>query len=228
MPKKVKYGIILCVLVVLGFGGYAAYKKGNEKESFVKEVNRNLSAADRKTFEDRVADDKSKLASAQTDDDRFGWDMQLGYNLEALGSLSDAQIAFENAIKLKPDDFVGYTGLFQVQVDRADYQGALKSISTAIEKAPTNPDIWKRYALLEKEHLNASNDTISSLYSEAVVKTNSNIDIITTYADWLQDNGNLQASKEYWQKAIEINPKLKKIYQAQIDKIDKLLKQQPK
>jgi tetratricopeptide (TPR) repeat protein len=226
MPTKVKIGIGFSILLVAGFAGFAAYKKGNEHSIFVKEINRNLSAADRKTFEDRVADDKSKLASAQTDDDRFGWDMQLGYNLEALGSLSDAQIAFENAIKLKPDDFVGYTGLFQAQVDRADYQGALKSISTAIEKAPTNPDLWKRYALLEKEHLNASNDTISSLYSEAVVKTNSNIDIITTYADWLSKSGNLQASKEYWQKAIEINPKLKKTYQAQIDKIDKLLKLQ--
>jgi tetratricopeptide (TPR) repeat protein len=226
MPTKVKIGIGFSILLVAGFAGFAAYKKGNEHSSFVKEINRNLSAADRKTFEDRVADDKAKLASAQTDEDRFGWDMQLGYNLEALGSLSDAQIAFENAIKLKPEDFVGYTGLFQVQVDRADYQGALKSISTAIEKAPTNAENWKKYALLEMEHLNASNDTISSLYSEAVVKTNSNIDIITTYADWLQDNGNLQASKEYWQKAIEINPKLKKTYQAQIDKINKLLKLQ--
>jgi tetratricopeptide (TPR) repeat protein len=226
MDKKAKVGIIVCVLLVLGFAGYAAYKKGNEHSSFVKEINRNLSAADRKTFEDRVADTKQKLADSKTDDEKFGWEMQLGYNLEALGSLSDAQKAFEDAIKLKPDDFTGYSGLFQVQQDRADYNGALQSISTAIEKNPTDPGIWKKYALLEMEHLNASNDTISSLYSEALVKTNNNIDIVTTYADWLQKTGNLQAAKEYWQKAITANPTNKKIYQTQIDKINQQLKTQ--
>ncbi|MBX4204973.1 MAG: tetratricopeptide repeat protein [Candidatus Doudnabacteria bacterium] len=226
MPTRVKIGLALCIAVVLGFAGYAAYQKGNVNESFVKEINRNLSAGDRKIFEDRVADAKQKLASTQTDDERFGWQMQIGYNLEALGTLSEAQEAFEQAGKIKPDEATSYAALSQVQQERGNYEGAKESIKTAISKQSTNPQYWKNYAQLEIQYLHASNDIISALYSEAVVKTNNNIDIITTYADWLEKAGNLQGSKEYWQKAIVINPAGKKIYQAEIDKINKQLKAQ--
>jgi tetratricopeptide (TPR) repeat protein len=225
MPKKVKIGIIVSILLVVGFAGYAIYKKGNVKTSFVKEINRNLSPADRNIFEDRAADAQKKIDAAKTDDEKFGWYMQLGYNLQALGSLNAAQNAFESAVKLKPNDDTGYAGLYQTQVDRGDYEGALASIKIAVDKNPQIPQYWKNYVLLEKEHFNASNDTLSALYSEAVVKTANNIDIITTYAQWLESTGNLGAAKEYWQKAIVLYPANKKLYQTKIDKINLQLKQ---
>ena len=223
MPTRLKIGIIFSILLVLGIAGFAGYKNWNSKTSFVKEINTKLSAQDRKIFEDRLADAQNKLKEAQTNDDKFGWEMQIGYNLQALGTLSEAQAAFEKAIEYNPASPIGYAALFQVQADRGDYDSAKKSIITAISKNPTSPDLWKRRIYFEIEKLHTSNDQISALYSEAVNQTNSNTDILTAYATWLESVGNLQAAKEYWQKAIVANPAGKKIYQGEIARLDKLM-----
>lgn len=81
--------------------------------------------------------------------------------------------------------------------------------------------------LLKKDKEHASNDEINGLYIEALQKTQtlltSYVDIHTAYASWLESVGNLQASKEYWQKAINLNPDNKKQYQAEVDRLNKLL-----
>jgi tetratricopeptide (TPR) repeat protein len=226
MPKKVKIGIITAVTLVLVFAGYAAYKNWNYKASFVKEVNRNLSAEDRKVYEDRIIAAKKGLEEAQSDEEKFNWTMNLGFNQYGLGSLADARKTFEQAIKLRPEDANAHVALYQVQVDQGDNNGALASIRTAIRIEQENPDIWKKYVQLMIDRFSADNNTVSALYSDAVNKTNSHIDIITSYAAWLEKSGNYQAAKEYWQKAIQKSPANKKLYEAEIKRLDALIKQQ--
>lgn len=226
MPTRVKYGLIIAVLLVLGFAGYGIYKAQNYKASFVKEINPNLTDEDRSTFESRLTKVGEQLANAKTDEDKFGVYMQQGYNLQALGRLSDAEESFRQAIQVQSENPIGYMAISQVQFERKDYDAALENIKRAVKIDQKNPDIWKRYVQLRIDGFHASNDEISALYSDAVNKTEYHIDIISAYASWLRNAGNLQASKEYWQKAIEINPSNKKAYEAEIKVIDVQLKAQ--
>ena len=227
MNKNVKIGIGIAVLIFLAVAGYSWYNESNkpaEDDKFIKTVERNLSTADRKIFEDRLVEAQNKLTASKTDEERFGWQMQIGYNLQALGRLGQAQDAFEQAIRLKSDDYSGLTALFQVQIDRSDNEGALVSIKTALDKSPNNPDLWRKYIQLETEKFNPSNDSLNNLYLEALSKTNDSVNIITVYAQFLEKVGEVTKSIEYWQKAIDANPASKKLYQTEIDRINKLLK----
>lgn len=224
MDNKLKIGIVSAVIIVLGIAAYGIYAN-TEKDNFIKEKEVNLSASDRKIFEDRLTALMEQEKTAQSDEDKFGIYIQQGYNLQSLGKLAEAQAAFDKAIEIKPDDFIGYAVMTQIQLDRGDNEGARSSIKTAIGKNPANADLWKKYIQIEIERFNASNDTINGLYVEALGKTSSHIDMTTSYADWLEKAGNLQAAKEYWQQAGVINPNGKKIYDAEIKRLDALMKQ---
>jgi tetratricopeptide (TPR) repeat protein len=220
MGRIIFWGITICTLILVGFIGFSIYKAENYEASFVKEVNRNLSPEDRKIYEDRITEAKNKLESEQDPKIRFNLLMNLGSNLHGLGNLTDARKAFEDAIKINENDYNAYVSLHSVQLDQNDISGAEKSIKRALELNRSDRNVWKKYIIFEKDKKGADNDKISSLYSEALNKTGNHIDIVTAYALWLGETGNLQASKEYWQKAIELNPTGRPVYEAEIGKID--------
>ncbi|MBX4191379.1 MAG: hypothetical protein KW804_01100 [Candidatus Doudnabacteria bacterium] len=221
MPFKVKVGIAICLLLLLAVLGFSYFQRDADK--YPKEVSRNLTNEDRKIFEDRLAESRFK-AETTSGEEKFGWQMQVGYNLSALGKLYDAENAFKQAIELKPDEQTGYSALFQVQYDRGNYEEANKNIKTAIEKDEKNPDLRRKYIFLQQDKLNASNEKLDQLYIEALRATDSNVDIITVYAEYLERVGNLPKAIEYWKQAITLNSKNKALYQAEIVRIEKLVK----
>jgi tetratricopeptide (TPR) repeat protein len=225
MPRNLKIALAACVTLFLIVAGYAIYQQENYEASFVKEINRNLSPEDRKIYEDRIAEADRKLAEAQSDTERYNLLMQKGFNLYGLGSLTAAKDVFNQANELNPNDSTALVALYQTQVDMNDPKGALKSIQAALKLKENDPDIWKKYIVLQEEKFNLGNDRISALYSEALVKTNTHINMVTAYAVWLEKVGNLQSSKEYWQKAIELNPNNKATYEAEIKRIDQKMQQ---
>lgn len=226
MNKQVKYAIILSILIVLLFAGYAIYQVKNQSSSFIKEVNPNLTEEQRKTFEDRLLEAEKQLQMVSSNEDKYNWTIEEANNHIALGQLSLAKEALENAIKLNGSRVSAYVLMEQVKVNMTDYNGARESILKAIAIRPESADIWKKYIQLEIDHFSADNNTITTLYSDAINKTNNSIDIITVYASWLEGAGNLQAAKEYWLKAIEVNPKNKPAYDAEIKRLDEKLKVQ--
>ncbi len=224
MPNKVKIGIIICLLLLVAVGIFSWFAKNKEESKFIREKDPQLTTENRKIFEDRLASSEQKLNNAQNDEDKFSWNMQIGYNLQALGKLSEAKRYFKDAIELKPENIVGYTALFQVQVDMTDYESARTSIKKAISLNPVNTDIWRKYILLEKEKFSASNDILNSFYLEALSKTNNSTDITTVYAEHLEASGNLQGALDQWKIATQQYP-TNKIYQAEVARLKKALGQ---
>jgi tetratricopeptide (TPR) repeat protein len=226
MNNRIKIAIIACLVLFAGVAGYAIYSQENYKASFLKEINRNLSQDDIKIYDDRIAEAQRMFTEAKSDDDKFDALIQKGINQYGKGSLSEANKTFLEAKDLKPADPKVYVLLYQAQLDMKDYNGALDNIKKARDLEPANADVWKKLVQIEQEHFNADNDKISALYSEAVVKTNSDIDIVTSYAAWLGKVGNYQAAVEYWGKASLTNPSRQQAYQKEIDSLQEKIDQQ--
>lgn len=225
MKKQIIFAIITCLIIILGVAGFILYSNYKHEASLIKYKDSKLTADEKKVFEDKLARDETTLSKKDlSSQERYDWLLDQGDNLYGLGRLADAEDAFQEAMELKPDMLAAYVRLFNVQVDRTNYKGAIKNIKKALDLRLENPDLWKKYIQLEIDKFNATNEQIKSLYSDALLNAKSNIDILTSYAAWLEKVGDLQKAKEYWQQAITINPDGKPIYQAEIDRLEKLIK----
>jgi len=230
MNIKIKFGVIAAVFLFLIFAAYLYYapiiKKNNEEKNFILEKEVQLSDNDKKTYEDRLNNAEQLLTNATNDEEKLNALMMKGFNLQALGRLNDAKLAFEAASKLKQDDFSPHKALFDIKVEMNDLDGARQSARKSIELAPHIADTWVRYIEFENFKMQTSNDSIGFLYIEALSKTNNHPDIVTNYARYLESIGNLQAAKEYWIKAGEINPPRAALYANEVARLDTLLNQQ--
>jgi tetratricopeptide (TPR) repeat protein len=225
MNKSVKFLIIACVILVAGFAVFSYFNaRQEENKGLTLEKDRGLTEAEAQTYNQRLTDSEKMIAEAKNDDEKYSGYMNKGFQLYGLGKLNDAKEAFIAAQKIKAG-VNPLAALYEVYVEMNNYNEAKVAIQQAIDIHPANADLWKKYIILEKEKLNASNDTVSSLYAEAVVKTSNSIDILTTYAAYLSSIGNHQSSKEYWQKAIEANPSLKPTYEVEIKNVEQKMKE---
>lgn len=107
----------------------------------------------------------------------------------------------------------------------SDIAGAITSIDKALIYDAQNTTYWKWKISLtitkmvtagisktSSEYIN----TIKSIYENALKITNSNIEIITPYAIFLEGIGDINQAILYWEKAIVINPLVKQSYMTEI------------
>lgn len=193
-------------------------------QSFVTEKDPKLTAEERKIVEDRLADVQKKLAemkdAADADIEKYSLTMQLGFQKNALGKLGEARDAFLAAAKLQPENYTAIAALFHIYLDMGDNDSALAGIKKAIELKPENAELWRQYIQIEKEKFSASDEKIEEIFSDAIKKTNSSVDIITVYAQFLESKGDLMGAIEQWKKAIAGFPANKDLYQEEINRME--------
>lgn len=114
---------------------------------------------------------------------------------------------------------------------QSDNAGAVVSINKALVFDPMNAVYWKwKVALVTRQMvqdkiLNTSSSYITAvknIYIDALKATNSNIEILTPYAIYLESIGDKTGAIALWEKAITVNPTAKTSYQTQIDRIKAL------
>ncbi len=81
--------------------------------------------------------------------------------------------------------------------------------------APDVPNFW--YTKIEFTHALTRDSTIlEDIYTQALKKTNNDIDMIALYASYLARIGDREKARHYWQKAIEKNPTQRAVYEEEI------------
>jgi tetratricopeptide (TPR) repeat protein len=117
-----------------------------------------------------------------------------------------------------------------IQVKLGDLNQAFSSASRAVSNEPTNTMYWKWEIsvvgmMKDKKGITATSvefrTAIEPIYKEALVATKNNIEIVTSYAVFLEDVGDKKMAVEYLQKAIEINPPAKSSYELEIARLQK-------
>ncbi|HYF97712.1 MAG TPA: tetratricopeptide repeat protein [Coxiellaceae bacterium] len=227
MNKEVKIGLAAAGIIVILLAALAGLDYWMEQRKIVKEKDPNLTQEERAIYEERLATAREMINNPDLNDSqRFDWYMQQGFQLYGLGKLAEASDSYKEALKFRPEDPNAYVALYAVQLDMQDNDSALKNIQKAVELKPTDPDIWKKYILIQKERFGVAGQELNDLYLQALEKTLNNVDINTAYAVHLEQVGNLQAAMEYWQKAAELNPSARPLYEIEIKRLDEAIKAQ--
>jgi len=227
MTKEMKIGLGLAGVIIVLFGALFILNNYNYNQTLIREKNPNLTEEQRQAYDDRLTQADVQLAKTDlTDQSRYDLHMYKGVQLQGLGKYELAVQSFMEADKVMADNANTYVAMYTAQMDMNDIRGAQKSIRKAIELKPTDPDIWKKYIVMERERFGARDEQVRNMYQEALEKTNGHIDIVTSYAVFLEAIGDFGAAKGQWEKAIEINPANQSAYVSEIARIEAILKTQ--
>jgi tetratricopeptide (TPR) repeat protein len=222
----------VAVLVIGGIYYFKMPKTSNiesESETGTPKANENI---DDKTPADftPVSKDEPKATTSTTSVAADG-EISKKYNA-SMASASKAFLAkdyklaisyYNQAFKYRNDD-TALAGLFTVYSAQEDLKNAQLTIDRAIALAPTFADYWNWKIGLLDEKTSTNYSQLKAIYNEGLTKVRSEtkINLITYFAGVAERNGQIAESIATWQKAIEVHPENKTIYQNEIDRLKTL------
>lgn len=224
--------VVTAIILILSAVGIYFRPKSRLQESppVNIEVPRNLTAEERKIYEDRLAQGYEILNQYQnnastTPADFFKVYMHIGFQYYGLGKLTLAEEAYKKAAGFDPRNYNAYTALYTLYLETGENDKALQAIQKAIELAPEKPDVWRKLIELKRDKLGASSEELNGIFQEAIQKTSEHVDIIKLYAQFLENVGQYQKAWELWNVLHNHYPQ-EEIYQREMDRLEKLKERQ--
>lgn len=223
MNKRLKQGIALAVIIFLLVVMFSIFYKSKDK--IIKKVDRNLGEQQKSGIDNNLNEIDNqilKINEGTPKDEIYSLYIQQGHEYYQLGDYASQRNSYLKASEIDPQNPDVWAQLFQVNLDMKDYKNAKVSIDKSLTLNPSNPALWLSQISFEKQYLSVTDDRVNNLYTQALSKNPNSILLIQPYAQFLEQAGNLQAAKEYWQKAIVANPSSKSVYEQEIERIEKL------
>lgn len=217
MKRNLIIGIIISLLILGGVAFWATTRPG---PNIVQEVDRKLTAEDRKIYEDRLVEAEKFIAEAKDNQAKSDALIYKAVQLSGLGRIAQARDVFLEAASVNPENYNIYVHLYQVYFEMGDYKQAESSIKKSLELQPNNPEGWRKYILLEVEKFNRRERKIRDLYSQAEQAVRAKIDIYTDYARYLEKIGDIEGAIKQWEKAKESFPDKKDLYEKEIKRLE--------
>lgn len=212
-----KRGFIILVLLVL-LAGIFLYK------------NKGVAPIDNSVPEQTIIPEQSvpeneKPIIQGTEDDTniaFNTAMSKAQTLFGRADYTGSISAYNEALKIKKSEYA-YSGRYLAELASQKFSDAEKTILLVISQNNKSSDYWNWYLTLLQERLGAPKAKLDSVYNQAFksVVSEKKINIVTHYAQILTKLGDKQGAIAQWNKAIEIYPQNKDIYQAEIDILNK-------
>lgn len=171
----------------------------------------------------RIADYQAKISAFNektTIIEKVNVYFALSVDYKTLGQYGKSKELLEQAMSIDPKNsnlIQTYSVLIAMMGDK---RAALQYINRAIDLYSAEQSYWMWKIDLEKD-LGLSASGIEATYKNALEKTSGDINIITSYAQFLESQNRKEDAIVQWQKAIEIYPQNKTIYQAEIDRLSK-------
>lgn len=130
---------------------------------------------------------------------------------------------YNQAISYNKNDSAPYAGLYTVYINQKDWQKALTAVDQAIKISPIFGDYWNWKILVMDQGLNKSYAELKSVYDQGYpkVRTQEKVNLVTKFAMVAENHGQKADAVRLWQKAMELSPENKSIYQAEIDRLNK-------
>lgn len=222
----------LIVVIGLGVVGVVLVKnKLNTKDDVVKQepliLSRNVGMTDvqKKVFLDRINESQKQLSTLEISDktkiDRFDISRTIANNYFVVGELQLAKEYYAKAAAIADDDASLWFSLASVEVQMRDYSAADNHIEIALKLAPGNAEYWRLKFDIASQFQHFSADRMKSLFDRALASTGGDPDVISYYATYLKNQGDVTGSIEQWKKASEKNPDGKAIYDKEIEELQK-------
>ncbi len=193
--KKLLIFVVLLILILIGSFVFIEFKKHKANPG------QNAPVA------------TSTEMSAQTEAE-YGKYLQQGMDAEGVAERTNNKDSYNLAIDMfkKAIDISGgkvwvpYLDLGNVYVAKGDYQNAENAFNKAIDISGGDPIVYTAKIQLYRYDLKKSNDEIKSLYQEAINKTFGNVNIILSYASFLNDIGDYKGALDNYKLVLKKYP----------------------
>lgn len=222
MNQKTKNIALIILSIVVIFSTILIYR--NVKESKNTETNEVKNEVD-------VQVDETVIEPAKETEENVSVDIDKKFNTAianaqkaSLEGQSELAIKYYNeALIYKKNDSAPYAGLYTVYLNQKKWNEALNAINKGIQISPLFGDYWNWKILVMDQGLNKTFSELKKVYNEGYpkVRTNEKVNLVTKFAVVAENKGEKAEAIKLWQKAIELVPENKIIYQAEIDRLNR-------
>jgi tetratricopeptide (TPR) repeat protein len=211
--------VIIVVLLVKNKGGNHTTTTSDGQNQIVTERVTNLSSQERQLLESQMAgyvEQLKKLDGDQFKEQRDGINYKLAGIEYKLGKYQDSldtlnKISTES--KQQAQIWALKTNIYR---DMGDNAKALDAANNALKLDRESPKFWLAVIDLSTDK---SNDEQKHQYEEALKLTQNDIDVVVSYAKFLEKIGDKPGAISFWQKAGQFDDKNKANYDAEIKRL---------
>jgi tetratricopeptide (TPR) repeat protein len=236
MTKEQK-NLIVVIAVVLIAGGIFYYQK--QKQAIVPEdlndtitpegENAVITPEPEPTAEEilqqKVNSANSAELKAQEAAKRQKWNLAMNNATGAFGRGEyDRAVAFYNEALSYYKTDTAYSGLFVVYSAQNNIEGGRVAIEAAIALNPGFAEYWNSKLTLLDEKTNLSFADLKKVYTEGLMKVGvaTKINLVTHFARIAETNREYKDAISLWEYAKNLYPENTLIYQAEIDRLQKM------
>jgi tetratricopeptide (TPR) repeat protein len=226
MNKKTYWiiGAVAAILLVAGIS-YAFYQQNRLPKDAILSKDPQLTDQEKQGFRDKITEYQNQLKdNSKSIEEQYKLSTQIGLQYGLLGEYENARDYLLKATRILPDNATAWSQLFVIENLMHAYEQAEKHIIKAIEINPTNSQFWGWRLELERDSLKLSKEELEKNFQDALRQTGEHADILALYAKFLESNNDLSGAVQQYKKAIEKNPANKTIYEAEITRIQNLVK----
>ncbi len=217
--RNIIIAVIVLILVVGGIFYYKISQKNTTEVSGEKQeagtINENKSILEENT---NIPNNTPQIISV--DNTKFDTLLQNGSKAFMDKNYSLAIKIYNEALSLD-DSHVVYIRLYSVYNAQGEIKKAEDMLNKAIVKNPSYTDYWTTKLLFLDEKTNMSFVDLKMVYEDGMKKVDSRtkVNLVTVFARIAENKNEKQEAITLWQKAIELHPENKDIYQAEIDRL---------
>ncbi len=232
MQKKFIVILIIILVILFGIAGWWLNKNQNNKTDLgindLKNRVVSLSPDQEKVYFDRIktANDYFKTLKPSTPNyqlEQIKTRMYLAQQYYGLGQLQESKNMYDLILKSEPKNEQALVGLSLIFIDAGKLEDAIKVLKVATESNPENTDTWLRYIAL-RQGMNVGEAEMRTIYENALSKTNRAVDILTKYAQFLEQAGKLEEAKNLWLEAAKIYPEKAGLFEQEAKRLQGLIK----
>lgn len=230
--KYINYIIIGVMIAILVIAGLMDYKKGIDEDIENIDLDNTSTVIDETTTTETEKVEENTDASTttptvkpvvNTNKTKFNTALANGSTAFNDKDYTKAISYFDEALTYSKSDVV-YVRLFSAYSAKGDWNKALEMIDQAIELNPTYTDYWIYKLVAMDEKTTASFTVLKAVYDQGMTKVDpkTKINLMTNFARMAENNGQKNEAIAVWNKAIEVYPQNKTVYQTEIDRLNKL------
>lgn len=220
--KLTNYIIIGAVLIVLIFVIYRNVSK-NKINNENPEANNQSITEEMADTSDELKDTPNSASVAKSNDkEKFNSLIKLAQQSLIKKDYAKSMDYYNQALVYEKSDIV-YSGMFNVYSAQSNWNKALEVLDKAIEFNPGYTDYWAWKIQILDEKTGASFQELNAIYQKGYEASfdRTKLNLITFFANIADRNGEKIEAIGLWNKAITLNPDMKSVYQAEIDRLNK-------
>ena len=132
--------------------------------------------------------------------------LQQGIQYESAGELDKAIDVYQKAAQENPESYVPYSNIGSIYERNKDFVKAEEAFKQALSIDPQSISVYRKLYELYRYDLKKHTDKMTLFFSDALEKTNNDINLMKLYAFYLEDVNDFESAVSIWKAFLQTEP----------------------